>query len=60
MDYLATAFDTKPLQFSNGIQKQKASEMKSNTEFHQLTWCPFSLHTTQIYPIAISTKVVDF
>jgi len=34
--------------------------MKSNTEFHQLTWCPFPLHKTQIYPVALSTEAVDF
>ncbi len=34
--------------------------MKSNTKFHQLTWCPFSLHKTQIDPVATPAEAVGF
>jgi len=34
--------------------------MESNTEFHQLTRCPLSLHNTQINPVATPAEAVDF
>ncbi len=34
--------------------------MESNTEFHQLTRCLFSLHKTQINTVATPTEAADF
>ncbi|GAB7121187.1 hypothetical protein [Natrinema pallidum] len=34
--------------------------MESNTERHQLTRCPLSLHKTQINPVATPAEAVDF